>query len=82
MKNDVIIKLNSLTKNYLKNEDINIINLYEKKYMSVLEKIDYHSKIEPLKIFKISHKKWKKKKNILDKELDNSFNELMDKYKN
>ncbi len=53
-----------------------------------IQKSDYYrrqlnilNENEPNKIFKKSHKKWEEEKQIITNKLDDSYNELIDSYK-
>lgn len=59
----------------------NIIKLYDVKYKMLKNKMIEHEEKEPLKFFKKTHKNWEIKKDKLNLELEITFNNLMEEYK-
>lgn len=55
-------------------------NFYETKYYYNLTNLNNHINNEPLKIFKKKHKKWKEEKYILEKKVNNSYENLLKSY--
>jgi len=57
------------------------IKFYNDKYKMLTREMYEHEENEPLKFFKKAHKAWEIKKDKLSLELDNTFKNLMDEYK-
>lgn len=58
----------------------NFIELYKNKYKMLQWEIINHDKEEPLRIFKKAHKNWELKRERLNIELEEVFNNLMEEY--
>lgn len=65
---------------FVNDSTLNFIKLYNYKYNMLQQEIIKHEEIEPLKIFKKSHKNWEIKKDKLTIELEKTFNDLIDEY--
>ena len=56
--------------------NINTLEFYKTKYEITLSKIKHHTDSEPSKLFKKSHFKWEKELNELNRELDDTYNQI------
>lgn len=59
---------------------LSFINFYNEKCKMLRHEIIEHEENEPFKIFKKTHKNWEIKKDKLETELENTFNNLMEEY--
>lgn len=63
------------------NSTLNFIDFYDNKCKMLRREMFEHEEKEPLKIFKKTHKNWEIKKDKLSIEFENTFNNLMEEYK-
>ena len=68
-------------KEHTKDENKIMANFYETSYNYSLTKLNNHINNKPLKIFKKKYKKWENEKNLLEKEINTAYDDLLDTYK-
>ena len=68
--------------NIILDNNINITDFNALNNELLLKRLEELNSNEPPKIFKNKHKKWEKEKELLNNEINKSFNNLYDNYKN
>lgn len=79
-KDELISKLFKLQFDYCYKNTNEFIEFYENKKNRLIRQIYDHSKEEPCKFLKKTHKKWQDELDLLNKDLDDTFNKLTEEY--
>ena len=80
-KDEAIAELFKTQFNYCYKSTNNFIEFYENKKKRLIHQIENHTEVEPCKIFKKAHKKWQDELDELNKDLEDTFDILMEEYR-
>lgn len=80
-KDELIINLFKTQFDYCYKNTNGFITFYESKKNRLICQIYEHTKEEPCKFFKKTHKKWQDELDSLNKDLDDTYDKLMEEYK-
>ena len=78
---ELLAQIYATSYKFVHDSTLNFIKLYDNKYKMLKRQMIDHEEKEPFKFLKKSHENWEIRKARLNLELDETFNNLIEEYK-